>query len=281
MARTLAAEAPDWSRLPLREIASSGTDNRIFRLGDAQVVRVPRRPSAIPLLEKELDWLPKMRGLPLEVPALRYRGRIETDPPLGFGVFDWIAGRTATPDQVVNWEAAARAMAGFLKALHRVDTTGAPAAGHANGNRGVALEALSDVTLRAIEAVADEIDAGKARAMWDEALAAPSGGPGVWLHGDLKSDNLIVRDGALSGVIDWGLSAVGDPAADYATAWSWLDPAARPVLRDVLELGNPDWLRAKGWALYGAVIALSYYRGGRNEALCRQSRLTLARLGLL
>ena len=85
----------------------------------------------------------------------------------------------------------------------------------------------------------------------------------------------------MSGVIDWGLSAVGDPAADYATAWFWIDPSARAAFRDHLDLDDSDWLRAKGWALYGAVIALSYYRGGRNESLCQQSRLTLSRLGLL
>ena len=92
---------------------------------------------------------------------------------------------------------------------------------------------------------------------------------------------MIARGGALHGVIDWGLSAVGDPAADYAAAWSWLDPSARETFRECLSLSDQDWLCAKGWALYGAVIALSYYRRRNNEALCRQSRQTLWRLGLL
>lgn len=82
-------------------------------------------------------------------------------------------------------------------------------------------------------------------------------------------------------MIDWGLSAVGDPAVDYAAAWTWVAPAARTAFRDRLELEDRTWERASGWALYCAVIALSFYRGGRNEALCRQSRLTLSRLDLL
>lgn len=279
VARLLAAQTPQWADLPLRRIASSGTDNAIFRLGDRLSVRLPRRPSAVPLLAKELDWLPHLQDLPLEVPAPRFRG--QTDEGFDFGVFDWMEGEVASPGHVADWQTAARSLADFLQALQRKDTTGAPAAGESNSRRGVGLDALTEVTLPAIDAVSDEADARRAHALWEAACAATFSGPPVWLHGDLKADNLIARDGALTGVIDWGLSAVGDPAADYAAAWSWVDPTARNEYRDRLALDDTDWLRAQGWALYGAVIALSYYRGGRNETLCRQSRLTLARLGLL
>ncbi len=128
--------------------------------------------------------------------------------------------------------------------------------------------------------LADEIDSKAAHLLWKRACALPLPQKSVWLHGDLKADNLLARDGRLHAVLDWGLAAVGDPAADYATAWVWIDPLARDHFRKALGLSDEDWLRAQGWALYGAVIALSYYRGGRNEALCRQCRLTLSRLGL-
>jgi len=147
--------------------------------------------------------------------------------------------------------------------------------------RGAALDALTQAMLPALDTTADEMDVRRARAMWDKACAAGLRRPPVWLHGDLKADNLIARGGDLRGVIDWGLSAVGDPAADYAAAWSWIDPTARAVFRDRLGRDDSDWHRAKGWALYGAVIALGHYRGGRNDALCRQSRSTLSRLGLM
>lgn len=215
------------------------------------------------------------------MPVLRFRGRAELGLAFDFGVFNWMEGQTANSEHVGDWPNAARALADFLKALHLKDTTGAPPAGARNNRRGVALSDLTGVTLPAIDIVADEIDAQRARALWEEACAAAFSQPPVWLHGDLKADNLIVRNGRLRGIIDWGLSAVGDPAADYATAWFWIDPSARTGFRDHLDLDDSDWLRAKGWALYGAVIALSYYRGGRNEALCQQSRLTLSRLGLL
>ena len=274
-------QAPHWADLPLHRIASSGTDNAIYRLGDRLSLRIPRRPSAVALLAKELDWLPHMAGLPLQVPTLRLRGRAERGTAVDFGILDWMEGQTATPQQIADSRSAALSLADFLTVLHRKETTGAPQAGAVNSRRGVTLDSLAAAMLPAIDMLADEIDTLHARNLWHRACAAPFRAAPVWLHGDLKADNLIARGGALCGVIDWGLSAVGDPAADYAAAWSWVDPSARAAFRDRLGLDDDDWLRAKGWALYGAVIALSYYRGGRNEALCAQSRLTLSRLGLL
>ncbi|SDF96729.1 aminoglycoside phosphotransferase family protein [Alloyangia pacifica] len=281
LARLLHAQAPGWTELPLRRLASSGTDNAIYRLGEHLCVRVPRRPSAEGLLAKEMDWLPRLGGLPLEVPHLRFRGRGDGVSVPDFAVLDWMEGGIASPGAIADWPEAARQLAAFLGALQRQDTRAAPRAGESNHRRGVALRDLSPVTRDCIDLLADEIDAAPARQLWEDACIAAFRGPPVWLHGDLKADNLIARDGTLCGVIDWGLAAIGDPAVDLAAAWSWVAPSAREDFRDALDVDDVVWQRARGWALYGAVIALSYYRGGRNEALCRQSRQTLARLGLL
>ena len=279
VARLIEEQVPQWSGLLLRRISSSGTDNTIFRLGDHLSVRVPRRPSAIALLSKELEWLPKLTGLPLATPFLRYKGHTECG--FDFGIFDWLEGQNAAPEHIADWQVAARDLADFLKALHLKSGSGAPPAGTINNRRGIAIGGLTDVAIPAIRAVSDEIDVAQATLLWQAACETEFHKPPVWLHGDLKADNLIAKEGQLVGVIDWGLSAVGDPAADYAAAWSWIAPEARDSFLDRLDLDHSDITRAKGWALYGAVIALSYYRNGRNEALCRQSRLTLSRLKLL
>ncbi|KFI28384.1 phosphotransferase [Haematobacter massiliensis] len=279
VARLLQAQAPEWADRPVVRLASTGTDNAIFRLGEDLLVRLPRQQSAVALLKKELDWLPHLRGLPLDIPALRFRGK--TDGGLDFGIFDWMAGEIASAERLADPGESARRLADFLHALHLNDTTGAPVAGAENHRRGAMLDNLTPLTIRAIDILRDEVDSPRALALWNDACAHRFEGPAVWLHGDLKADNLIARGGVLRGVIDWGLAAVGDPAADYASAWSWVDPRARNVFRDSLNLSEADWLRAQGWALYGAVIALSYYRGGKNEALTSQSRQTLSRLTLL
>jgi aminoglycoside phosphotransferase (APT) family kinase protein len=279
--RLIAAQAPEWAGLAISPLASTGTDNWLFRLGNSQVLRLPRRPSAIALMAKELDWLPHLQGLPLDVPHLRVRGHADLGTPCEFGIFDWMDGEIASADAIANWADAAQALARFLLSLQAKSTVDAPRAGPLNSRRGVPLHDLNDITLSSIDTLCDEIDVSAAKALWHQGLNSPYAGPGVWLHGDLKADNLIARHGALAGVIDWGLAAVGDPAADYASAWSWVDPSAREIFRMDCALTDSDWCRAKAWALYGAVIALSYYRGGRNDALCRQSRQTLLRLGLL
>lgn len=277
----LADQTPQWAELPLHRINSSGTDNALFRLGDGLVLRIPRRATAALLISKELDWLPHLIGLPLEVPKLRHRGHVNLGIDCEFGIFDWMEGDIAIPENIVNPDKAAVSLASFLKALHMISIDDAPFAGPINSHRGVPLVEMANHTLSAIEIVSDEIDALAAMELWKSAVSEKHMAPSVWLHGDLKADNLLTIGGKMSGVIDWGLSAVGDPAADYASAWSWVAPSARKTFRQVLALNDGDWLRAKAWALYGAVIALSYYRGGKNEPLCQQCRLTLSRLGLL
>ncbi|MGR6431992.1 aminoglycoside phosphotransferase family protein [Rhizobium sp. PAMB 3174] len=279
--RRLAEQAPPWADLPMRRIHSTGTDNALYRLGDELLVRLPLRESAIASLSKELDWLPRLTGLPLAIPRLRHRGRIDLGKPCEFGIFDWIDGEIATPEAIADADEAAVALAAFIKALQRQPTEGAPVAGPENSRRGVPLSEMAEATLSSIDLLADEIDTRAAKDLWASVVDERHRSAPVWLHGDLKADNLLTKHGRLTAVIDWGLSAVGDPAADYAAAWTWVQPESREQFRDALELDDGDWQRAKGWALYGAVIALSYYRGGKNEALCRQCRLTLSRLGLL
>jgi len=281
VARLVAGAAPGWAGLPVRRVASDGTDNAIYRLGGELAVRLPRRLEAVALLEKEAAWLARFGPLPLEVP----RPRCLIPPGEGFAhpalVLDWVPGAPAPLDRIADPVAAAETLAAFLAALQAQPVAGAPKAGPGNHMRGAPLERLEEKTLAAIAVLADEIDAPAARALWQEARQAPlHRGPPVWLHGDLKAGNLLARGGRLCGAIDWGLAAVGDPAADYASAWAWGAPEARDAIRTATEAGEAAWARAQGWALYGAVIALSYYRGGRNPALSATSRATLAALGL-
>ncbi|NHM20111.1 phosphotransferase [Tritonibacter mobilis] len=279
VAAILTRHAPEWAALPVRAIESLGTDNVMFRLGERWVLRFARHAPTVPFLEKEMDWLPRLGGLPLLTPTLQVRGSTDTGMP--FGIFSWLDGEIATSSHIADPYGAAGDLARFLIALHKIATNDAPAAGVINNRRGVALRDLNDVTLTAIDTLQDELDTTRARSMWDAACRATNHSPPVWLHGDLKADNLIAHEGCLSGVIDWGLSAVGDPAVDYAAAWTWVAPEARNQFRTQLELGKSDWRRASGWALYMAAIALSYYRGRKNDALCKQARQTLSQLHLL
>ncbi len=128
--------------------------------------------------------------------------------------------------------------------------------------------------------LANEIDVAATLRAWDEALAAPAwDGPGAWLHGDLHPSNLLVRDGRIVAVLDFGLLGVGDPAADLFVGWSLLDAPARAVFQAAAGADQAMWTRGRGWAVFNAVIALAFYRDS-NAVLSQMARKTLAELAL-
>ncbi|MDQ4024899.1 MAG: phosphotransferase, partial [Actinomycetota bacterium] len=96
----------------------------------------------------------------------------------------------------------------------------------------------------------------------------------VWFHGDFAPNNLLVDAGHLAGVLDFGLSGVGDPACDLVIAWTYLDREAREVFRGAVGLDQDTWHRAAGWALWKAAITLADPVSGA-DARREQSR-TLA-----
>lgn len=73
--RLLSAQFPHWAHLPIRRVASAGTDNALYRLGEDLAVRLPRIHWAAELAHKEWQWLPKLAlHLPLPIPAPLAKG---------------------------------------------------------------------------------------------------------------------------------------------------------------------------------------------------------------
>ena len=88
-------------------------------------------------------------------------------------------------------------------------------------------------------------------------MAARWDGAPVWFHGDVAEGNLLVRDGRLAAVIDFGTSGAGDPACDVVIAWTFLDGAGRTAFRRGLALDDATWARGRGWALWKAAITVA------------------------
>lgn len=246
---------PDLADLALRQVAF-GWDNVVFRLGDDLAVRVPRRRLAAALVEHEQRWLPVLApALPLPVPAPVRLGRPAFGYPWSWSVVPWLAGRVAAthpPDDPLD---AATTLGGFLRSLHRPAPDDAPR----NPYRGVPLAERHDLTLAGIDAIAALVDAAAVRRRWDELVGTPPWtGPALWLHGDLHPANLLVRDGRLAGVIDFGDLTSGDPATDLMVAWALLPHDAHATFRAAAgEIDDATWRRARGWALTHAVACLA------------------------
>ena len=255
--RLLAAQFPQWAELPIEALPAGGTDNAIYRLGDELSIRLPRRRDwVIGSLADEFEWLPKLAPLlPLNVPTPVAHGVPGEGYPHEWAIYDWLEGEDAA-SVPLDLPRAAIDLAELLAALRRID----PAGGPAPGSRGGLLRPRDKATRAGIAALGDSIDAGAVTAAWEDALAAPDWeGPPVWIHGDLDARNLLVENGRITGLLDWGCLCVGDPACDVKVAWAVLDAETRPSFRELLEIDDATWARGRGWALSQAVIALPYY----------------------
>ncbi len=108
--------------------------------------------------------------------------------------------------------------------------------------------------------------------MWDTALASAWEQPPVWVHGDVTASNLLVADGALRAVIDFGCAAVGDPACDLVMAWTFFTGDSAEAFRHSLPCDDATWVRGRGWALWKALITIGMDRDGGGDALAAARR---------
>ena len=270
--RLLAAQFPEWAALPVERVPSSGTDNALYRLGSDMVVRLPRIDWAVGAVEKERTWLPVLAPhLPVEVPRPLANGAPGDGYAWPWTVYTWLEGDN--PPIGGGSVALARDLAEFVRALRTVDAIAGPRTG-----RGGPLAAEDASVRSALDQVGGEVDVGAATAVWEEALAAPAwDGPPLWLHGDLMASNLLLREGRLAAVIDFGTCGVGDPCCDLLPAWNFLPPDARAVFRDEVDADDASWARARGWALAKAVQAIPYYKE-TNPPLANNGRHVLREL---
>jgi aminoglycoside phosphotransferase (APT) family kinase protein len=253
--RLVAAQFPQWADLPIRPVAASGWDNRTFHLGDAMSVRLPSAAPYALAVEKEHRWLPTLAPqLPLPIPVPLAKGQPGEGYPHPWSVYRWLDGEPASIAGIGNATEFGTAVAGFLTALRRVDATGGPLPGQHNWFRGGPLRTYDGQTRRAIEALDDRICGATATRIWHTALQASDDRPPVWFHGDVAPGNLLVKDGALVAVIDFGTSGIGDPSCDLAIAWTTLSGASREAFRTGLAADPATWARGRGWALWKALI---------------------------
>ena len=252
--RLLADQHPDLAHLPLRPV-EAGWDNAMFRLGADLAVRLPRRAGTANLISEEQRWLPQLaKNLPILVPTPQRVGKPAFGYPWSWSVVTWLKGCTAEfhPPQASQ----AAPFARFLRCLH----VPAPAEAPKNSMRGVPLQQRVSVLEERMQRLRARTSVITSRIMrvWNQAVEAPLDGIPTWLHGDLHPRNVLVDDGVISGIIDWGDITSGDPATDLAAIWMLF---GEPHLRSqaLAEYGNISeatvW-RAKGWAVLFGVSLL-------------------------
>lgn len=258
VARLLAEQFPQWSGLPIRAADPQGWDNRTFRVGDALSVRLPSAAGYVPAVEKEQRVLPYLApriGLPVPEPV--GLGRPGCGYPFPWSVRRWIDGRVAVEEPRLDLGRFASDVGAVLRRLRAVPPGPGPAAGAHSFHRGEHPSVYGHEVRAALAELGDTVDQEACRAVWERATASSWRGPGVWFHGDVSPTNLLVEDGRLSAVIDFGTCGVGDPACDVVLAWTFLDGPSRAVFRRAVDLDPATWDRGRGWALWKALIMLA------------------------
>jgi aminoglycoside phosphotransferase (APT) family kinase protein len=276
VARLLEIQFPGWADLPLRPVQPAGTDNAIYRLGDSMSVRLPRIYWAATQPLKEHAWLPRLAShLSLSVPTPLALGEPAEGYPWHWSVCTWLSGEPAVSRGLADSDATVKDLARFIRELQGIDSSGGPPP----DGRGEPLDSRDEACRESIALLGSRVDRSRLEAEWDVALEAPEwSAPGMWLHGDLDARNLLATDRRLSGVLDWGALAVGDPAADVMVAWKMFDVERRERFRGELAVDDATWVRARGWVLSQAVMILSYYTLETNAVLVLEAESWLSEL---
>lgn len=262
--RLIAAQFPLWADLPIRPVAVDGWDNRTYRLGNELTVRLPTADGYVPAVAKEHRWLPVLAPqLPVPVPTVVAVGEPSAEFDRPWSIRRWLPGRTLSRATVPDRLRLADELAGFLRQLQKIDATSGPAAGAHSFFRGSSPAHYDDETKAALVRWAGRIDSDRAAAVWRDALGAQFVGSPVWFHGDIAAGNLLMEQGRLAAVIDFGTCGVGDPACDLVITWTFFEGADRRAFRAAMDQDDGRWARARGWALWKALISLT---GGPSDA---------------
>ncbi len=252
----LQRQHPDLASQPV-SVLDRGWDNTNLRLGDELLVRMPHRKAAAELILNEQRWLPELAPvLPWPISDPERVGQPDLGFPWNWSVSRWYPGEVAAKSALANETQTAGELGRFLAALHHP----APAQAPENPYRGVAIKSRKESfyqNLAALDAADSSLswDPEAIRRLFDQAVLATETHERVWLHGDLHGKNVIVDDGQIAAVIDWGDICCGDRATDLASAWM-LVPSAVTEVAEVAGADEQAWIRAKGWAVHFAVLYL-------------------------
>jgi aminoglycoside phosphotransferase (APT) family kinase protein len=256
--RLVRAQFPQWKDLCIEPVEVDGWDNRTYRLGNEMAVRLPTHERYAAAIDKEDHWLPRLApALPVPIPLPLAKGVPAEGYPFGWSIRRWLHGETASLQRIGDLSGFASALAGFVRSLQRTDAAGGPRAGSHSFFRGASPAVYDDETRRCLAVLDGRIDTVRASAVWDAALAATWTGPERWFHGDLAAGNLLVQDGRLAAVIDFGTCGVGDPACDLVIAWTLFSGPSREIFRSAVDQDANTWARARGWALWKSLIGLA------------------------
>lgn len=253
--RLIATQFPQWEHHEITPVERMGHDNRTFHLGSEMLMRLPSGKAYASQSEKEQKWLPYLqKKLKIRIPTVIGHGKATTDYPHNWSVFSWITGQAVDKEFVSDIDLFARTLAEFLQEFQAIDCQQGPVAGEHNFYRGGDLQIYDKETRYLLTLFPSTFDCVELMRIWEKALSTKWDGPPVWVHGDLVSSNMLMQNGRLTAIIDFGILGTGDPACDLAMYWTFFSGNSRVIFKEQLGLDEATWTRAKGWVLWKTLL---------------------------
>lgn len=267
---------PEYRDLAITSVDCQGHDNRTFRLGDEMLIRMPTDEQYALKVAKEQDLLPKLAShLSFDIPAPIKMGAPSANYPYPFSIYKWLEGKSINliNKEEINLEALAKTLAKFLKELQLIKDIAGPMPGQHNWWRGDHISVYDKDAREQIAKLAGIIDSDKAMDLWIRALNTKWNKAPVWIHGDFAIGNMLMQNGKLSAVIDFGGMSMGDPACDLVIAWTFLNGKSREIFIKEMNLDEDTWVRAKAWALWKATFVLCELDNKNSAERVEQRRI--------
>jgi aminoglycoside phosphotransferase (APT) family kinase protein len=271
--KLITQQFPEFSHLDIQPVKLQGHDNRTFRLGNDMLIRMPTAESYALKVSKEQSLLPKLKpSLSIAIPEPLKMGTPSHEYPFHFSIYKWLNGESMNSLELTDsqLEGLAFDLANFLKEFQCIDTSEGLEPGLHNYWRGDHIRVYDDQARTQIDQLDAVIDSKKALALWNFAMTTRWNHPPVWIHGDMASGNILIQDGKLAAVIDFGGTAVGDPACDLVIAWTLFKNTSRAIFKEHINLDEHTWLRAKAWAMWKATFELC--KAPDNSSLFRENQ---------
>lgn len=270
---------PQWQEEPIERLATDGTTNSIFRIGESKAARFPLRfesPSIASVnIHRETSAMEEMASVcPFPTPRCLAIGKPGNDYPSPWMVQTWLSGEVADPTGLANSERFASDLAQLVLALRTAPVKGRRFSGDGRGGAITDSDGWMDTCFRESEGL---LDVPRLRLLWDRFRTLPRTHEDAMTHGDLIPANLLVDDGRLDGVLDAGGFGPTDPALDLVAGWHLLDSDARATFRAKGAFEDVEWHRGAAWAFQQAMGLVWYYRIS-NPGMAHLGRTALARI---